>query len=284
MALRQEKDRIRAAAIVFATVTLVFAPRAMPAAESASVAAAKVDDKHRSIALAVFPLTASAPDDHFKPLVDGIAEMLMAHLARYPNLKLVERVELDKILKEQALGLLEKPDEQVKLGKMLKAQYVIVGGVVVDGKKLIINVRALEVGTARVAGAAKGTCSGDAILETLGKIGDKLIQEMSLDLPALPKNRVDPIAGASLHFMRGLGFYFAQMPEHATAQFMQTLAIEPGHAGARWWNAQVYFEGKEYAHARVELTRFLHDHAEHPDAARAKDLLARCEPSTSSGK
>ena len=275
---------ILSAAVTFGAAQLALWAPDLRAADGQAAPAPETPAKDPSIAVAVLPFTTSAPDDHFKPLVDAMGEMLMAHLSQYQNLKLVERVDLDKVLKEQALGPLQKPDDQARFGKLLKTQYVIVGGVTVDGKELQINLRAVEVNTARIAGASSGACSSNTVMESLGKTGEKLIHEMNLKLPELPENRVDTSADANLHYMRGLGFYFAQMPEHATSQFMQALAIDPEHAKARWWNAQVYFEGQEYGHARVELEKFLHDHAKHPDAARAKALLARCESPKPSGK
>jgi TolB-like protein len=187
---------ILCAAVAFGAAQLALWAPDLRAADGQAAPAPETPAKAQSIVLAVLPFTASAPDDHFKPLVDAMGDMLAVHLSRHPTLRLVERVDLDKVLKEQALGPLQKPDDQARVGKLLKAQYVIVGGVTVDGKELQINLRAVEVNTARIAGASSVACSSNTVLESLGKIGEKLIHEMDLKLPDLPENRVDKIGRA----------------------------------------------------------------------------------------
>ncbi len=71
------------------------------------------------------------------------------------------------------------------------------------------------------------------------------------------------------------------MPEHATAQFMKTLAVDPGHARARFWAAMTFLDQREYGHAKIELARFLETFGQDSLAPRAKELLKQCEAAMS---
>ena len=268
--------------IVLAASAIALLQLSARAAEEQAAPAAAADTNGHSIVVAVLPLALSAPDEHLQPLVDAMGDMLVVHLSHHPKLKLVDRGELDRLLSEQSLAaLVRQPSEQARFGKLLGAEWVIVGGVTVTGKQLITSLRLVEVTTARIAGATSGKSSAEAIMELVAKAGDDLMNKMDLDLGELPESRVDTSADANQQFMRGLGFYFGQMPEHASAHFMQALATDPTHAEARWWNARVYFEGKEYAHAQVELAKFLRDHAASAHAARAKEMLSQCKQAKS---
>lgn len=93
--------------------------------------------------------TGSAAYDNLKR---GISESLMTKLARRPELTLVERNQLEKALKELGFGqsVYVNPNSAKQIGKMLNADYLVTGDVVKAGNRFEINVRMIEVETARV--------------------------------------------------------------------------------------------------------------------------------------
>jgi tetratricopeptide (TPR) repeat protein len=147
----------------------------------------------------------------------------------------------------------------------------------VVGDEFRINVHLLDVATARLAGSAKAIARSDRLVGPLDQMVRELLEKLKVKLPPLTVDQIDQSPAAGLHFMRGLGFYFAKMPDDAIAQFMKVLAIDPSHARARFWNGMAYFEQGEYEHARLEFERFVKQHGQDPLAARAKDLLGQCE-------
>lgn len=82
----------------------------------------------------------------------GISESLMTKLARRPELTLVERGQLSKAIKELGFSQSVYADssEAKAIGKMTGASYLVTGNVVKAGDRFEINVRMLDVETAKV--------------------------------------------------------------------------------------------------------------------------------------
>ena len=114
-------------------------------------------------------------------------------------------------------------------------------------------------------------------MEPLDKLARELAGDLNLKLPELTPQQIDKSPEANLHFMRGLGYYYAKMPDEAVVEFMKVLAIDPSHARARYWNGMAYFDQGEFDHAKLEFARFLKQFGGHALAPRAKDLLGQCE-------
>ena len=108
--------------------------------------------------IAALPFRDSSPGGKYAPLADGMGDLLAAFLAKSDRLVVVERAALDKILKEQRLGLtgLVDPKTKAKVGRLLGAKYIRSGGLTVVDGKLHINAHLFEVETTQVALKAVG--------------------------------------------------------------------------------------------------------------------------------
>lgn len=108
-------------------------------------------------AVAVLRFEASGMD---AGLGDGVAEMIAGELANSPQVTVIERSAVDKILKEmeiQRSGLTEA--DAVKIGKGLNARAVLLGSVRRFGASTyLVNTRAVDVETQRVLGSREVTC------------------------------------------------------------------------------------------------------------------------------
>lgn len=76
------------------------------------------------------------------------------------------------------------------------------------------------------------------------------------------------------HFMKGLGYYYNGLFDHAVAQFMQVIDLDPARADARLWLGKSYAAGGESEHARLEYQRFLRDFPDHDDTDEVTTALA----------
>jgi TolB-like protein len=108
-------------------------------------------------AVAVLRFETSALD---ASLGEAVAEMIAGELANSPQVRVIERSAVDKILKEmeiQRSGLTEA--DAVKIGKGLNARAVLLGGVRRFGASTyLVNTRAVDVETQRVLGSREVTC------------------------------------------------------------------------------------------------------------------------------
>lgn len=228
--------------------------------------------------IAALPFTDSSPGKRYGPLADGMGDLLGSFLSKAKGVVVVERLELDKVLKEHELSLAGLVDAKtkVKVGRLLGAKYILSGGMTVSNGKLQINAHLLEVETTRVALSAEATGKVDDLFKPAAELAQKLAKVLHVKLPEITEKEIDREPIVNLHFMRGLGYYYGKMRDHAIAEFMKALALKPTHARARYWNAVCYFEGDEFDHAAIELDRFLKDFPNHELARKVRDMLTKC--------
>jgi TolB-like protein len=230
-----------------------------------------------SITVAAIPFHLAAAKETYGPLAEAVGDLLVARLEAVEGLVFVDRAAIDKVLNEQKLALAASQADRVRVGKIVGARFVLAGSVVPAGDTFQITAHLLDVSTARVVRSAQVAARSDRLFEPLDKLARDLAGDLNLKLPELTPQQIDKSPEANLHFMRGLGYYYAKMPDEAVAEFMKVLAIDPSHARARFWNGMAYFDQGEYDHAKLEFARFLKQFDRHALAPRAKDFLAQCE-------
>ena len=87
------------------------------------------------------------------------------------------------------------PATAVRLGKIMGAQYAVVGGFIADGKgNAILTGRTIDMETTQIANPEKVTGKSDDVLSIIGQLSAKLGSDMKLD--AKPGRRVGE-AGAA---------------------------------------------------------------------------------------
>jgi TolB-like protein len=229
------------------------------------------------ITVVVSPFSQASAKENYSPLAEAIGDMVMVRLSAVEGLVIVDRAVIDKVLKEQELSLLTSSADRMRLGRIVGAKFVLTGSVTAIGDEFQVNAHLLDVSTSRIARSAKVTARSDRLMGPIDKVIQELVGELKLKLPELTDEQIDKSPEANLHFMRGLGYYFAKMPDDAVVEFMKVMAIDPFHARARFWNGMAYYDQSEYDHAKLEFARFLNKFGQNPLAPRAKELLEQCE-------
>jgi TolB-like protein len=89
----------------------------------------------------------------------GLAQMLITDLSSNASFQIVERGRLEAILAEQKLGATGKldPATAAKVGKLLGARYLVMGGYFDLNDKLRIDARVVEVETSKIVGTSGTT-------------------------------------------------------------------------------------------------------------------------------
>jgi TolB-like protein len=87
-----------------------------------------------------------------EPLRKGLARMLISDLAATPAFQIVERERLEEVLAELKLGQSKSFDAAAaaRVGKLLGARYLVLGGYFELGGKLRCDARVVEVETGKV--------------------------------------------------------------------------------------------------------------------------------------
>jgi hypothetical protein len=132
------------------------------------------------LAVAVFDF--ESKDDDARDLGPKVATLVNANLSAEPNLILVERAELGKVLGEQELGLsgTVTPDSAAKVGQLTGAKVLVTGRVFKTDTELFIVAKIIGTETSRVYGElVKGGVDAD-----IGNLSENLAKKIAADVTA----------------------------------------------------------------------------------------------------
>ena len=128
-----------------------------------------------------------------------IADMVTAYLSQNPDLNLVERAQLEKVLSEMSLSMTGIVDQTqaVQVGHVVGAKILVTGRAFsVDGE-LVIVAKIIGTETTRVYGdVAKGSLSGKltSLIDEIAVKVAKTIKDKGRDLLPPPEQEVDKVA------------------------------------------------------------------------------------------
>ena len=115
-------------------------------------------------------------------LGDLISETFTSKLVNSRSFKIIEREQLDKVVKEMEMnqtGFIEASDA-IAVGKMLHADAIITGSVALLNNQIQINARIIEIESAYVIGA--DTQSDTYTLKKMDKIVGQMVNKLSRNL------------------------------------------------------------------------------------------------------
>src|SRR5690606_2921439 len=133
------------------------------------------------LSVAVFDF--ESKDENVRDLGPKVATLLNATLSTEPNLNLVERAELEKVLGEQEFGLSGSvsADTAAKVGNLTGAKILITGRVFKMEKETMIVAKVMGTETSRVYGemvkGAAASSISDLSIELAKKIALVLTQK-----------------------------------------------------------------------------------------------------------
>ena len=137
------------------------------------------------LSVAVLPF-----DSKDKVIGGQVAEVISASLSANPNLQLVERDQIDKILSEHKLSLSAaiQPSEAARIGWLAGAQVLVVGRAYVIDEQMLITARIVGVETGRVYIVQERGSTKDELLPIL----DRLAEQVRKDVVARRSQLVAP--------------------------------------------------------------------------------------------
>jgi TolB-like protein len=120
----------------------------------------------------------------------GIPDFLITEMSTNPNIRVIERDQVVKLLEEQKLATDGKIDQAtaVKVGKLLGAQHMIFGGYMADPKgNFRMDARAVNVETSAIEYVERVDDKADNIMAAITTLAGKL--NAGMHLPAAPARR-----------------------------------------------------------------------------------------------
>jgi TolB-like protein len=119
-------------------------------------------------------------------LQKGLADMMVTDLAAVPSLQLVEREKLQKLVDELKLQKTSyfDPKTAQKMGQGLGAQFAVTGAITAIAPEMRIDIRLIEVATARVVFTEKVTGASTAFFDLQQDLVDRFVAGLNVKLAA----------------------------------------------------------------------------------------------------
>ncbi len=188
------------------------------------------------IAVSYFENTSKKAD--LDPLKQGLAEMLITDLSASSDVTLVERGRLNEVLAEIKLqkNPYFDPKTAARLGKGLGAAYILTGSFQAHRGSLRINVRVVDVETARVALSVKEQGTEAQFFELERRLARGLLKGIGAGLTLLGVKKIGAASSRNFkafsHYSRSLRARDAGDRAAEKAALGKALALDPGFKAA----------------------------------------------------
>lgn len=144
-----------------------------------------------TVAILVFGNGSFGPSaKDYDGLSKGVPGFLITEMANNPNIRVIERDEVQKLVDEQKLSKDGRVDQAtaVKVGKLLGAQHMIFGTFMTDPKgNFRIDARAVNVETSAIEHVERVDDKADNIMASISTLAGKL--NTGMHLPAMTPRR-----------------------------------------------------------------------------------------------
>jgi TolB-like protein len=180
--------------------------------------------------------------EDFQALEKGLAGMLISELSQNPAARLVERETVQKILDEQNLAKDGAVDAATaaKIGKLVGARYMVMGGFTDFYGKFRVDARLVSVETGEILKVVRGDPKlekKEEVFRLLQSVAENLMKETKL--PQLTQEQSKAVKARNVptealsYYSRALLYQDQGDKGKAAEYFSKALAVFPDYAEAR---------------------------------------------------
>ena len=193
--------------------------------------------------IAVFPFTNGGSygqdKENFEALEVGMQQMLTTEFAQNPALRVVDRTQIKGLLAEQDLAAQGRVDANTaaKIGKVVGAKWVVLGGFIDFYGDMRLDVRIVNVETSEILRTEKGRDKRENLYNMVTKLATDVTR--GVNLPALPRqameqreNRKVPTEAVT-YYSRALLYADRGNKEKATELFNRAIEVFPEYTEAK---------------------------------------------------
>jgi TolB-like protein len=145
--------------------------------------------------LVVLKLKSLKPDEKTDWIGTAAEDSLVSKLSAMPGVFLAEREQVAGVMRDQKLRESDaaEPDRAAQIGKALDVQQAVVGSYVVDGEKVLFNLRIVDVQTGVVQTGISNTVSRDHLLDAMPTLASSLADALGFQTQEeSPSNAIQP--------------------------------------------------------------------------------------------
>lgn len=167
------------------------------------------------ITLAIIPFENLSGNKNLNYLGIGFAETLSTQLSQIENVEVIERTQIDKILKEQSLQNSGFTDAETtsQLGKLLNANFLVVGSFQKIEKNVLASVRIIDVATGKIVKGKSFQVQGkfDEFFTIQQELANKLLTSFNIkpssEIKKVLQNKPTKSLSAYEYLMKGIELF-----------------------------------------------------------------------------
>jgi hypothetical protein len=160
----------------------------------------------KAVRVAVLPCQALSTE--VLEMSQGLPTLLTAALSKNASVDLVEREQLDKALREQALGVtgLVEADQAAKIGKLLGAKILVTEKAFVADREVYVSAHVINVETGRIKALTRSTpLSRPAVAGLCASLADDISKVLKSDLVTAAKSDDDTFKSLIERLKKSIG-------------------------------------------------------------------------------
>ncbi len=216
------------------------------------------------------------------PLQKGLTQMLITDLAKAKQLRVVERLRLQRLLEELKLGttgMVEK-DSSPRVGKLIGASKLVQGGFTsLTDENLRIDASLAETASTEVSNIDEITGELNAIFKMEKNLAFEIIDELGVELTQEEREAIKKVQTESLlafiAYSRGLDFEDRKMFTEAHAEYEKALELDPAFGLAKQNLEEVDMAKKAAETPKMETAELESDFESHFDEALGANRTSR---------
>jgi len=183
--------------------------------------------------LAINDLTIHSDNTKYTYIGKGIAEMIAVELRKSPGIQLIEREKRTQIVEEMSFSLsgLTDSEQQLEIGKMLSARYVIFGDIIDMDREMLISLRMIEVETGEIVWNEKLTEKLSRYDYISGYFAESILSYMDAEVSSTTVVKAEQAAEKSeevvVSLSKAIDHYDKQETEKARKELGVAKALDP---------------------------------------------------------
>ncbi len=183
--------------------------------------------------LAINDLTIHSDNTKYTYIGKGIAEMIAVELRKSPGIQLIEREKRTQLVEEMSFSLsgLTDSEQQLEIGKMLSARYVIFGDIIDMDREMLISLRMIEVETGEIVWNEKLTEELSRYDYISGYFAESILSYMDAEVSSTTVVKAEQTAEKSeevvVALSRAIDHYDKQETEKARKELGAAKALDP---------------------------------------------------------
>ena len=189
-------------------------------------------DRARTLAIADFTNGSITDFQQVDPLRLGFASLMIDRMRGATELELVERVRLQWLLDEQALGTGEAAGREA--GRLLGADQVVFGTYIKNGDDMLLTARVVDVETGRILTGERVEGRAEQFDALVSCLSELVAEAVDARLPSAPTSQASAESlDAVIAYARGLALEETEDYGAALEQYQLALSLDPDYAPAQ---------------------------------------------------